>query len=482
MHTQQPTITMMNETSTPSFAPAGTASIQSLQDLILSKTPLTQNLCLEFVRRNGLDLEHVPPAFRSRPVLLDAVRQNGMSISFFQQGDWNAQNAATESGSGDANTVGSEIDNSDPFALELALCAATQNGSCLGKIPQKLRTVAVIKAGLEQDGWALQFLQPEEITHGIRLVALQQSGYVIRYIEPADRTPDLCLAAILNAFPSCKVLNLNEYIQEGSERLQGMILANWAEFEQIQGLDRAKEIRQVIESSSLFNAAQLQPSELTNLSRLTLNDMVVLPGTPLQIRNLAGNSIKRQVQFIGSVPYQGVLIAPCATDSAPPIEDGDTYIVQGFTGKHSFSFLAKILHAIDTPFTYSLIEYPVRVDSVRVRSALRTKSDWPACVLRPHPKTKNAFIEIAVRIHDLSLKGARVVSDAYIGYIGQQITLHIKAQVNADAINVSVQAAIRHISKQNDSSNFYTGVEFAETSLEGKMAISYLLSTQPAAA
>ena len=473
---------MMNNPSTPLLTPAPAASIRSLKDLILEKTPLTQSLCLEFIRRNGLDLEHLPPSFRTRPVLLDAVHQNGLSIAFFNEGDWNARSGSAESEPNDANTVGSEIDGTDSFAQELALSAASQNGSCLRMIPKKLRTEAVIKAGLEQDGWALQYLQPDEMTHEIRLVALQQSGYVIRFIEPADRTPDLCLAALLNAFPACKVLTLHDYTQEGSERLQGMVLANWTEFEQIQGVSSANEIRQAIQSSSLFDAAQMQPSELTNLPRRTLNDMVVLPGTPLQIRNLAGTSIKRQVQFIGSVPYQGVLIAPSAAESEPPIENGETYIVQGFTGKHSFSFLAKVLHAMDTPFTYTLIEYPVRVDSVRVRSALRTKTDWPACILRPHPKTKNAFVEIGVRLHDLSLRGARVVSDAYIGYIGQQITLHIKAHVNGDPVNIALTAAIRHISRQNNTDNFYTGVEFIETSLEGKMAISYLLSSQTALA
>jgi hypothetical protein len=163
------------------------------------------------------------------------------------------------------------------------------------------------------------------------------------------------------------------------------------------------------------------------------------------------------------------------------MENGDTYIIQGFTGTYSFSFLAKVLHALDTPFTYTVIEYPVRVDSVRVRGTLRTKADWPAFILRPHPKTKNAVIEIGVRLHDLSLKGARIVSDTYIGYIGQQVTLHIKAHVDADPVNVCISTMIRHISKQNNNENFYTGVEFTETSLEAKMAISYLLSAQTSA-
>ena len=454
---------MTNET-TPSGEP-------SLKDVIASNTPITQNLCLEFVRRNGLDVEHVPTAFRTMPVLLAAVRQNGLSIQFFDEADWYGVTRSADA----APSEGSEA-----FALEMAMIAVSQDGNFLRMIPQKLRTEAVVKAGLEQDGWALQYLQPEQITQDARHVALQQSGYALRFIAPADRTPDLCLAAMLNAFPACKVLTLAEYTQAGSERLLGLILANWEEFVHIQGEQKANEIRQAIEASPMFEAAKSQPKDATNLPRLTLNDLGVLPGTPLLIRNMEGDSKQRLVQFIGSILGQGVFIDPLSDGAESTIENGETYIVQGFTGKHSFSFLAKVLHAIEAPFACTIIEYPMRVDSVRVRSTLRVKSDWPAFLLRPNPKNKNAPIEIPVRLHDLSMKGARVVSDTYIGYIGQKITLQIKANVNLDVINTCLEAEIRHISQQNSTSSFYTGVQFGETNLEQKMAVNYLMSMQAA--
>ena len=439
----------------------------SLLDVLRSDTPVTQNLCLDFVRRNGLDVAHVPLSFRTMPVLLAAVQQNGLCIQFFSEDDWYGINRSAESAQGEG---------SEAFALEMALIAVSQDGNCLSMIPKKLRTDTVIKAGLEQDGWALQYLQPDEISHDARLVALQQSGFALRFIDSADRTPDLCLTAILNAFPVCKILNLPEYTQEGSERLQGIILANWDEFVQIQGEQLANEIRQSIESSPLFEAAKALPRDLTNLTRLTLNDMGVLPGTPLLIRNLEGNSKQQLVQFIGSILGQGIFIDPLTGASDSGIKNGETYIVQGFTGKHSFSFLAKILHAIDAPFSCTIIEYPLRLDSVRVRSALRVKSDWPAFLLRPNPKIKDAFIENPVRLHDMSLKGARVVSDSYIGYIGQKIQLRIKVQVNGDLVATSVEAEIRHISQQSNSSQFFTGVQFSQTALDQKMAINYLMS------
>jgi hypothetical protein len=362
----------------------------------------------------------------------------------------------------------------------MAMIAVSQDGNFLRMIPKKLRNQGVVKAALEQDGWALKYLDPEEISQDARHVALQQSGYALRFIAPADRTPDLCLAALLNAFSSCKVLTLAEYTQPGSERLQGLVLANWEEFVHIQGEPKANEIRQAIETSPLFEAAKSLPKDLTNLPRLTLNDLGVLPGTPLLIRNIEGNSNQRVVQFIGSILGQGAFIDPLSDGTNPAIENGETYIVQGFTGKHSFSFLAKVLHAIDAPFSCTIMEYPMRVDSVRVRSTLRVKSDWPAFLLRPNPKNKNTFIETPIRLHDLSMKGARVVSDAYVGYIGQKITLQIKANVNSDAVNIVLEAEIRHISQQDSNSSFYTGVQFGETSLEQKMAVCYLMSMQSA--
>ncbi len=460
---------MTNETTSVTTA----ANASSITDAIRKQIPLTQNQCLEYVRRNAMDLEHVPASLRTMPVLLAAVQQNGACIQFFDQDNWYGKMQPDASGQN-----GNE--GSEAFAQELALTAVSQDGNLLRLVPAKLRIETVVKAALEQDGWALQYLQPQEVTDEARLVALQQSGYALRFIDPANRKPDLCLAAVLNAFPSCKVLALSDYLQEGSERLLGLILSNWEEFEHIQGAERAAEIRQAIESSPLLQAAKSQPTDLTNLPRLSLNDLGVLPGTPLLIRSLDGSSQQRLVQFIGSILGQGVFIDPLADGSESNIENGQTYIVQGFTGKHSFSFLSKILHAIDAPFACTIIEYPMRVDSVRVRNALRVKSDWPAFLLRPNPKIKGAFIEIPVRLHDLSLKGARVVSDMYIGYIGQKITLQIKAQLQSDTVNVCVDAEIRHISQQNGSAQFYTGVQFAETTLEQKMPINYLMSVQAA--
>lgn len=441
------------------------------ESTLLAEKPLTQIQCLELVRRDGLEIKQVPLAFRTMPVLLAAVRQNASCIEFFDQDDWYGVTRTPDA----APNEGSEA-----FALEMAMIAVSQDGNFLRMIPKKLRNQGVVKAALEQDGWALKYLDPEEISQDARHVALQQSGYALRFIAPADRTPDLCLAALLNAFSSCKVLTLAEYTQPGSERLQGLVLANWEEFVHIQGEPKAHEIRQAIETSPLFEAAKSLPKDLTNLPRLTLNDLGVLPGTPLLIRNIEGNSNQRVVQFIGSILGQGAFIDPLSDGTNPAIENGETYIVQGFTGKHSFSFLAKVLHAIDAPFSCTIMEYPMRVDSVRVRSTLRVKSDWPAFLLRPNPKNKNTFIETPIRLHDLSMKGARVVSDAYVGYIGQKITLQIKANVNSDAVNIVLEAEIRHISQQDSNSSFYTGVQFGETSLEQKMAVCYLMSMQSA--
>jgi hypothetical protein len=83
-------------------------------------------------------------------------------------------------------------------------------------------------------------------------------------------------------------------------------------------------------------------------------------------------------------------------------------------------------------------------------------------------------------LHDLSLKGARVVSDVYVGYIGQKIILQIKANVDNDLVNTTLEAEVRHISQKNNDPNFYTGVQFGETNLEQKMVITYLMRMQSA--
>jgi hypothetical protein len=451
-------------------APAAPAN-PSVQDLIRAHTPLTQNLCLECVRRDGLDLAHVPPAFRSISVLLAAVRQNAMCVQFFDADDWYGVNRSPES---------SSSERSPEFAQEVALIAATQNGNLLRLIPNELRNTNVVRAALEQDGWVLQYLQPEQINHDMLLTAVQQSGYALRFIAAADRTSELCLAAVLNAFPACVLLHLYDYIQPDSERLQALVLANWDEFVRIQGAAKAQDIRQAIESSASFVAAKLQTGEFTHLPRLTLNDLGVLPGTTLYLRNLVGSNETREVSFIGSALGRGLFIDFHDKNAAAAIQNNETYIVQGFTGQYSFSFLAHIVHAIDAPVACTILEYPMRVDSVRVRGSLRVKSDWPAFLLRPHQKLKNTFIEIPLRLHDLSLKGTRVVSDVYVGFIGQKIMLQIKALVHDELVDITLDAEVRHISQRNNDSRFYTGVQFGETTLAQKMAINYLMSMQAA--
>ena len=309
----------------------------SLSQILQSGVPLSQSLCLECVRRNGLDLEYVPPTLRSMAVLMAAVRQNAECVRFFDNDDWYGR------------------EGSQPFALDLAMMAVNQNGDLLRLIPQPLRTEVVSRAALEQDGWALQHLQPDQMNHQLRLTAVQQSGYALRFIAAADRTPELCLAALLNAFPACVVLELAQFTQPGSERLQSLVMANWDEFERIIGSAKAQEIRQAISDSGGKQDADTESSEWTHLPRLTLNELGVLPGTPLLLRSIAGESGSREVQFIGSIAGRGVFIDPLHAQTLSLSEDA-TYIVQGFTGQYSFSVRAKVVHALDTPFSFTILE------------------------------------------------------------------------------------------------------------------------------
>ena len=479
------------DTDTASVDLSSQSSDCPIKDALRNRTPLTQDIYLDAVHLNGLDLCNVPALHRNPSVLLGAVRQNAMALQFFNEADFHPSRTnpaydthadlafATDIALSAVSQNGLSIQFLDDAQRtpDILLAAAKQDGYSLRIIPKRLRSRAINIAAVEQDGWSIQFLTPEEIDHDIRLAAVQQSGYAIKFIEPTDRAPDLCLAAMLNAFAACRSLTTREYAQPGSAKLHELLQNNWDHFTHIVGKNRSADVKQAILSTNpLFTTSGNKASKPgdTAVAHPHLFELRILPGMSLQMRKHSSDSLKRHVQFIGSVHGKGIMIAPRHSEPIFSPDADELYVFQGFTGKHAFSFSARAIQTFDKPIAYTLIEYPQRVDSELIRQEVRHKASCPAFVILPDENQPDLIREHNVTLHDLSLNGAKVVSEKSFGLVGDTITLHIAEKVHDEAINIYLHADIRHISNLGIDNLTHTGLRFRETTLQDKLLISYL--------
>lgn len=81
--------------------------------------------------------------------------------------------------------------------LLLSMAALRAYGGNLCEVPENFRTAEVIMAALENNGLALEYVNPEKMTNRIIDTALLNShGEAIKFIPEENRTREICMAAV----------------------------------------------------------------------------------------------------------------------------------------------------------------------------------------------------------------------------------------------------------------------------------------------
>lgn len=69
-------------------------------------------------------------------------------------------------------------------------------------------------AAVQQNGFAIQHLTPEQRTPKVVMAAVQRYGYVIQYLTPEQRTPEVILAAAQQNAQVFRLISPEEYTHE----------------------------------------------------------------------------------------------------------------------------------------------------------------------------------------------------------------------------------------------------------------------------
>lgn len=436
----------------------------------MDEDEITDEIDFAALRQNGLAIQFIRGKRRTPAKCLASVRQNGNALQFIIEPHLRSEEVCVAAAMQEGMSIQSLSD--EQKTNQVCISAARQNGASLRMMSRAKRTSEVRKAALEQDGWAIQFFDhdnaQEKPTEDEKLIAVQQSGYAIRFIE--GRSAAVCLAAAKRSFPCVKSFTLQDFIQEGSDDLQCLISANWAEFVHIVGRSRAKEVANAIAASCKQSNHYPSSNILHALPSLTLNELGVLPGLILQTRKHTTGTMKKNLQFIGAMNGKGILVAPTKSDQgAFVLAAGETCVIQGFTGRYEFSFLGTVLQTFEKPYVYALIEYPRRIDSVMVRQSLRVQASWPAVLsaLDNSNETHDAMME------DLSIQGAKIRT-SFKPSENSKMCLTINAALDDETLKVQVNCSVRYISKIEDEEAYHLGLVFDNISQPEKMAINYL--------
>lgn len=186
-----------------------------------------------------------------------------------------------------------------------------------------------------------------------------------------------------------------------------------------------------------------------------LGQMLLSPGDMLQLQASGSASAERHpVRLIGyHAPVSLLVTAPVVNGRLAFIKEGQGFLVRGFVGRDAVAYSTRVLKANLAPFAYLHLAWPEEVQTMRIRSSARVPVSLVCAVI-------NEDGQIGARMIDLSPGGARVISAAPIGAIGEQVKVAFRINPGGAEVYLSPLALIRGVSE--DDGQFTTGLEFID--------------------
>jgi hypothetical protein len=185
--------------------------------------------------------------------------------------------------------------------------------------------------------------------------------------------------------------------------------------------------------------------------------------------------VEFELQFLGILDDKGVLVEPTSVQSLKLGLRGDELLrVRGFTGRHDFSFSAKVMRVFDftfrdPPLAYAMLGYPTELEARQVRAAQRVRVELPASVV-PAGEDRR----IAVTVRDLSTAGALLESDEPPGTQGGELVLYLQAMFEGEPIEVVLPALVTRLGRTG-ADTALTGVLFQDVLRGDRLALHYLV-------
>lgn len=218
-------------------------------------------------------------------------------------------------------------------------------------------------------------------------------------------------------------------------------------------------------------AAQKPKEESIDLEALKL-----MPGDALQLQSQLEGQVERwTVYVIGQVKQKSLLVtAPMIDGKLIFVKDGQTFLVRAFSGLNVCAFKARVLKAQLQPFPYLHLAWPDSVQAMRIRKTMRA----PASIVVAIYEAENGAQTGAGRIVDISVGGAKVISQIPLGHKDQVIWMAFKVKLGDLEEYIKTPVIVRSSGEEVDPQGKpirYYGVQFGELAQSQRLIIMNLV-------
>ncbi|OOZ35168.1 flagellar brake protein [Solemya velesiana gill symbiont] len=213
------------------------------------------------------------------------------------------------------------------------------------------------------------------------------------------------------------------------------------------------------------------------------NQLNLHVGDVFQLQVLAtGHDEQRHAgTVIGYVPGKSILVTSPEVDGKVMLmREGQLLAVRMLHGSHIKGFFTKIIHVATAPYPYLHLAYPADFESIAVRSAERVETRIEA-LARNTLNLESEDNWKPILIQDLSLSGAKLLSQGSLGETGDKLELTFKVDVCGIEETLDLVATLRKQSTNRQASRskgweVVNGIEIHHVNRFQKILLgSYLL-------
>lgn len=156
----------------------------------------------------------------------------------------------------------------------------------------------------------------------------------------------------------------------------------------------------------------------------------------MELPGLASHK-KYSVTLIGWLEGQSVIVsAPRSANVSRLVNPGEVVVLRTFSGTNVYAFQSTVTMTPTSPFMYLHLSFPQRVDSVTIRSAMRSRLHLPIQITRGGKEDAGAILNIGaagalIECAGVLAKDDSLTLDAAFELHGVPVTLKLSADVRS---------------------------------------------------
>ncbi len=213
-----------------------------------------------------------------------------------------------------------------------------------------------------------------------------------------------------------------------------------------------------------------EKEDLSRLEIVRFTSIGIEPGEILQMQISDETEQRYGVRLIGFLEKKSVLVTPpVVNEEVILMRAGQGVMLRGFAGKHAYAFSSTVLRVCNMPYPYLHLSYPIEVRGMKIRKAVRTRSNVIGSVWRE----ENPGRKFSCTIEDISFTGAQITSEENLGEADARIVLYFRVAGQGSAAYVTAPAVIRRIFETEGTKHRF-GIEFMNLEQGDSFALQVL--------